>query len=417
MRQILDLHIHSRYSRACSPRLTLANIEAACRLKGVDIIATGDFTHPKWSEALREELAETAAGSGLYRLKSAEDSQIRFLLSTEVALIYKSGGRARRLHLVVHAPNLEAAEALRLRLDAKYNVHSDGRPILGIPAPDFIRLCREINPGFLVYPAHIWTPWFSVFGSKSGFDRLEDCFEDQLPFVHAYETGLSSDPEMNWRISALDPLLLVSNSDAHSLENIGREANVWEMRELSFKEIFRIFSQRDFASILYTIEFYPEEGMYHFDGHRACAVCTTPKESRRLNGLCPVCRRPLTLGVAYRVEELADRPEGYRPANKPGFKKLVELDKIIADAFGIKNRHSQTVQAEYQRLLKAAGNELHVLIEADLSGLSSIIDKRVLDGILKVRSGQLEVSPGYDGQYGTIKIFKDDDLKKQASLL
>jgi uncharacterized protein (TIGR00375 family) len=417
MRQILDLHIHSRYSRACSPQLTLAGIDAACRTKGIDIIATGDFTYPKWAEMIREELKETHPGSGLYILKTAADDKIKFILSTEVALIYKSGGRCRRIHLVVHAPNREAAEDLRLRLDAKFNVRSDGRPILGMSAPDFVRLCRGIHPDFLVYPAHIWTPWFSVFGSKSGFDKLEDCFEDQTPYIYAYETGLSSDPEMNWRVSALDNLVLVSNSDAHSLENLGREANVWDLDKLSYAEIFRILKNRDFSKILYTLEFYPEEGMYHFDGHRNCSFCSEPTISRRLKGICPVCHTPLTLGVAYRVEELADRPAGYQLANHPGFKKLVELDKIIAEAFKIKSRKSKKVQIEYRRLIAVAGSELPLLLEVDLSTLKDKADPLVLEGIARVRAGRVEISPGYDGRYGEIKIFKEKDFKKQTSLI
>lgn len=404
MRQILDLHIHSRYSRACSPKLTLANIEAACRMKGVDIIATGDFTYPAWFKSIKGELVETFSGSGLYKLKNVSDDKVKFILSTEVALVYKDEDKCRRIHLVIHAPSIEAVEKLNKFLNKKYNIHSDGRPILGIKAPELVKILLDIDSRFLVYPAHIWTPWFSVFGSKSGFDKLEDCFKDQTKNIYAYETGLSSDPEMNWRLSALDHLTLLSNSDAHSTANIAREANIMEISEpVSYQKIYDNIKNK--RGMIETIEFYPEEGAYHFDGHRDCKFSCEPSKSKKLKNICPVCKKPLIIGVLNRVEELADRPCGYKPKNAPGFKKLVELDKIIAEALKIKNRNSIAVQKEYQSLINRFGSELYILLELDLDKVNLEINERIVEGIKRVRAGELLVAPGFDGQYGEIKIF------------
>jgi len=455
MQQILDLHIHSKYSRSCSTQLTLENIDAACRLKGVDIIATGDFTFPDWFKAIKNELEEITpsssplsggGASGLYKLKSATDDKIKFILSTEVALIYKDGvGHARRIHLVIHAPNIEAAEELNKYLDKDYNIRSDGRPILGLAAPKLMKLCLGIDNKFLIYPAHIWTPWFAVFGSKSGFDKMEDCFHEYTKDVYAIETGLSSDPEMNWRLSALDKLTILSNSDAHSLPNIAREANVFEMKKITYDEIYNIIKNKKIykdkaplnpenppnplyqggtaqggsqAGVKYTIEFYPEEGMYHYDGHRTCGVSFTPEQTKKYKGICPVCKKPLVIGVMNRVDELADRPLGFKPDNAAPFKKLVELDKIIAETRGIKSRSSNKVQAEYRDLIKHGGNELNILLNMNLKDLAEIADPAIVEGIKRVREGKLIIKPGFDGQYGEVKIFseREKEKNKQKSL-
>lgn len=412
MKQVLDLHIHSPYSRACSPQLTLTNIDKTCREKGIDIIATGDFTYPAWSKAISEQLEETFAGSGLYKLKTALDDKIKFILSTEVALIYKDETRVRRIHLVIHAPNIEAAAKLNERLGAKYNIKSDGRPILGIKAPELVKLLLEIDKRFLIYPAHIWTPWFAVFGSKSGFDTLEECFKEETKNIYAYETGLSSDPEMNWRLSALDNLTLLSSSDAHSPINIGREATVMELEApISYSQIYEVIKNHKKggpSGILYTIEFYPEEGMYHIDGHRDCGFSCLPDESQKLNNLCPVCRKPLVIGVLNRVDELADRPIGFKPETAAPFKKVIELDKIIAEALNIKSRTSKQVRTEYQRLVDKFGSELFILLDCDLEKLKSNTDWRIIEGIERMRLGRLEIKPGFDGQYGDIHIFSED---------
>ena len=416
MKQVLDLHIHSRYSRACSPRLTLVNIENTCRIKGVDIIATGDFTYPAWFESIKQELAEIAPGAGLYKLKNASDDKIKFILSTEVSLIYKDAGRARRLHIVLHAPDLAAVQELNKQLDKKFNIRSDGRPILGMSAPELVKLVLNINERFLIYPAHIWTPWFSVFGSKSGFDSLKECFQDQTGHIYAIETGLSSDPAMNWRLSGLDKLTVLSNSDAHSLANIGREANIMNFDGVpTYQKIYDNIKYK--TGMEMTLEFYPEEGMYHFDGHRDCRFSCEPSESRRLKNICPVCHKPLIIGVLNRVEELADRPAGFCPAGAVPFKKIVELDKIIAEALNIKSRHSIAVEKQYRSLINKYGNELYILLNLDLSKISKEIDFRIIEGLKRARSGQLIIKPGFDGQYGEINIFSDDNRPDKQSAL
>jgi uncharacterized protein (TIGR00375 family) len=420
MRQIADLHIHSKYSRACSKDLTLSNIDKFCRIKGVDIIATGDFTYPAWFSDIKNLLEETNKNTGLYKLKEIKDANIKFILSTELALIYKDGERARRIHIVVHAPNIGAVEELNKFLDKHYNIRSDGRPILGMKTPDLMKLCLSIHPQFLIYPAHIWTPWFSVFGSKSGFNTIEECFHEYTENIYAIETGLSSDPEMNWRLSALDKLTILSNSDAHSLPNIAREANVFDLDEITYEEIYQAIKNKDRKKIKYTIEFYPEEGMYHLDGHRACNIRLTPAESKKNKNICPVCKKPLTIGVLNRVEELADRPDGFRPEKAIAYKKLVGLDKIIAEALETKSRSSQRVQKEYSILIKKFGNEINILIDEDLENLKKQkVMPAIVEGIKRVREGKLSINPGFDGQYGTVKVFSDEEKvqNKQQSLL
>jgi len=413
MRQILDLHIHSKYSRACSPQLTLKNIDSTCRTKGVDIVATGDFTFPDWFMSIKEELEEVDQ-SGLYRLKSSKDEKIKFILSTEFALIYKDNDKVRRIHIVLHAPNLKAVEELNSCLDKKYNIRSDGRPILGIKTPDLVKLSLSIHPKFLVYPAHAWTPWFSVFGSKSGFNSLEECFGEQAENIYALETGLSSDPEMNWRLSALDKLTIISNSDAHSLANIGREANVMELDQITYEEIYNILEKKETKKIKFTIEFYPEEGMYHYDGHRDCGIRFKPEETKAHKGICPKCKKSLTVGVMSRVEELADRKQGFRPVNSPGFVKLVELDKIIAEAISIKTRNSKRVQREYNNLIVKLGSELEILLNIKINKIREASTSEIAEGVKRVRRGQLKIDAGFDGQYGTVNIFngnKNDEFQ------
>ncbi len=415
MRQIADLHIHSKYSRACSRDLTLENIDAVCRRKGVDIIATGDFTYPEWFKSIKQDLLEIK-NSGLYRLKSAKDEKIKFLLSTEVSLIYKKFDKVRRLHIVLHAPNIKAVEELNKFLDKKYNIRSDGRPILGMSAEELIKICLKINPDFLIYPAHIWTPWFAVFGSKSGFNSLEEAFGDYVEHIFAYETGLSSDPEMNWRLSMLDGLTLLSNSDAHSLPNIAREATVFDLKTITYKEIINAIKIKDKQKIKYTIEFYPEEGMYHYDGHRLCGVSMAPAETKKHRGICPVCKKPLVVGVMYRVDELADRVSGFKPNNVPGFKKLVELDKIIAAALDVKSRKAKKVQMEYDRIIRAGKTEMNILLDMHIKEIKQITLPRIAEGISRVRAGKLRVIPGFDGQYGRIEIFHKEEKEKQQTL-
>lgn len=427
MQKILDLHIHSKYSRACSKNLELEQIARTCDMKGVDIIATGDFTHPQWFSDIQNKLEEN---KGLYTLKNI-NSKAKFILSTELALIYKQGDKTRRIHLVVLAPNIRAVAKLNKYLDNHgFNLHSDGRPILGMSAIELCDILFSIDEQFLVIPAHIWTPWFAVFGSKSGFDHLSDCFGKFTQNIYAYETGLSSDPEMNWRISALDDLTLLSNSDAHSLPNIAREANVFDMHELSYTAVYDIIKHNSvtqrakgikskYGQLMYTIEFYPEEGMYHYDGHRDCKISFEPAETKKHDGICPKCRKKLTLGVSYRVNELADRSIGFRPKGAYDYKKLVELDKIIAESFNIKSRFSQKVQREYNNILNSTHvDEISILTSYDLDKLQPFTTSEILEGIKRVRAQNLIITPGFDGRYGVIKIFSEaENLEnKQAKL-
>jgi len=408
---VADLHIHSRYSRACSKELTPVNIDNICRLKGVDLVATGDFTHPAWFGELKSNLEEI--GNGFLQLKNS-DGKIKFVLGTEISCIYKQGGKTRRVHLCIFLPDFASVEKFNQELvDRGCNIRSDGRPILGLSAKEVLKILKNVNSRGVMIPAHIWTPWFAIFGSKSGFDSIEECFEELAGEIFAVETGPSSDPAMNWRVSQLDKVALVSNSDAHSLPNIAREANIFDfdVNKVGYDEFFEAIKKKDRKKFLKTIEFYPEEGMYHVDGHRDCGVSFYPKETKKMKGVCPVCKKPLTIGVLYRVEELADRPEGFISDNVVPFISLVELDKIIAEAMGIKSRFSMKVQKEYHALLKSGGNEFDILLNLSYEELEKITLPEIIEGIRRVRERRLTVVPGFDGQYGKVKIFNDKERK------
>lgn len=410
MPQIADLHIHSRFARACSKDLTLPNLDKYCRIKGVDIIATGDFTHPAWIAEIKRDLEPS--NEGFFKLNGS-DGKVHFVLATELSCIYKQGDKVRRIHLCLMTPTIESVEKLiQVLEDRGCNVRSDGRPILGIPVDELTKICFDIEPRMFIWPAHIWTPWFAMFGSKSGFDTVEECFGEMTPYIHAIETGLSSDPPMNWRVSQLDRYSIISNSDAHSLPNIAREANVFELPEITYTALCDAIKDMNPKTFLKTIEFYPEEGMYHFDGHRDCDVRLEPAESKKNKGICPKCKKPLTIGVMYRVDELADREEGYVDSQRIPFVKLVELDKIIAECFGIKSRKSKKVQAEFTKLIDAAGPELTILMKHDLNDLKNITSEHIVEGIRRVRDGELFVEGGFDGRYGVVKIFNDSEKEE-----
>jgi PHP family Zn ribbon phosphoesterase len=415
MKIIADLHIHSRFSRACSPQLTLPNLEKWAQIKGINLLTVADFTHPVWIKECEEQLE--SENNGFYKLKGSK-SNVHFIFTTELSFIYKKNDKVRRVHEVVLAPSLGVAKKFNQTLEKRnFNLRSDGRPILGLSDRDFVELAKGVDKEIEVIPAHIWTPWFSVFGSKSGYDKLEDCFGDMTKYIFALETGLSSDPPMNWRVSALDPYILISNSDSHSLKNIGREANVFEIpeKDFSYQELIRILKEKDTKKFLYTIEFFPEEGKYHFDGHRDCKIVFSPEETIKHKNICPVCQRPLTMGVSYRVEQLADRKKGYIPQDKPGYKRLIELDKIIAQVLGVKNRESRAVMDIYFQMIKDCGGELSILIDQPLKDLQSKnIDEKIIEGIKNVREEKLFINPGYDGVYGEIGIFTEPELKKET---
>ncbi|MEK7516339.1 MAG: endonuclease Q family protein [Patescibacteria group bacterium] len=417
MKQILDLHIHSRFSRACSKQLTLPNIARWCERKGIDIVGTGDFTHPAWLQEIKEQLIPVE--KGVFALKDGS-SKTNFFLSTELSCIYKKGVRARRIHLCVFAPSISAVEKIVAALTERgCNLRSDGRPILGIDAKELLKIFLEIDPDILMVPAHAWTPWFAVFGSESGFDSLEECFDELAPAIVAIETGLSSDPPMNWQLSALDRVFLLSNSDAHSLPNLGREANVMDFDSVSYPEFVRILRERDHKRFLFTIEFFPEEGKYHFDGHRLCGVRLHPKETQKLGGICPQCKKPLTIGVLSRVEALADRPHGFKPQNAVPHRSLVPLAEIIAATLG-RGVATKAVKTEYEKILEKGGNEFSILLDHPVSALRTMTTEEIAEGISRVREGALTILPGYDGEYGTVSVFSPEERgprSKQQPLL
>lgn len=409
MRIIADLHVHSRFSRACSKDLTLENNALWCEKKGVNVLGTGDFTHPEWFKDIEEKLVE--AEPGLYKLKSGEHSGMRFMMTSEVSQIYKRGGKVRRVHNLIFAPNIEAVKKINAWLDEKkFNRKSDGRPILGIDSEVLYRELKNLDDKIVLAPAHAWTPWFAVFGSKSGFDSLEDCFGEMTKEVFAIETGLSSDPIMNRALSVLDRLSLISNSDAHSPQNFGREANVFEIDEkkLSFDELMRVLRERDLVHFLYTIEFYPEEGKYHVDGHAPCGLTFESKETKRLGGLCPKCGKLITVGVTSRVSDLADRPldltsmTGHVP-----FKSIVPLPEVLAECLNVSSVSSKKVIALYEDMIAKLGNEFSILLDIPVSEIRLQFGETVAEAITRVRSGALTIEPGYDGIFGVVKIFSD----------
>jgi uncharacterized protein (TIGR00375 family) len=401
MKFIADFHIHSAFSRAVSRDMTLDNLDIWGRKKGLKVIGTGDFTHPRWFSDI-ENLLEPAE-PGLFKIKS-EDNGTRFLLSSEISSIYSRGGAARRVHNLIFAPDILTVKKIsEAFLKRGANLISDGRPIIGLDSEELVKIVIEANAEAVVIPAHAWTPWFSVFGSMSGFNSLEECYGEQTKNIFAVETGLSSDPEMNWRLSDLDNISLISNSDSHSLQRLGREANIFDA-DLSYRGIIDAIRSRDKNKFLMTIEFFPEEGKYHFDGHRTCGVSLSPEEAVKLNNKCPSCGKPLTIGVLNRVCQLADRPAGYKDDRRVPYKNLIPLNEIIAEAYGV-GTSSKKVKGEYERIVSVVGNESEVLLDKSEEELAAGIDGKIVEGIIKVRKGEVEITPGYDGEYGKIKIF------------
>lgn len=411
---ILDFHIHSRFSRACSKELNFLNIAKWSHIKGINIVGSGDFTHPQWIKEFEDNMKSN--GNGLYQLKSREYSDVYFLLSTEVACIYKKNDKVRRIHICILMPDIESVKKFNAKLvSLGKNLKSDGRPILGMDVVELLKIALDINSKNLIIPAHIWTPWFAVLGSKSGFDSIEECFEEYSRYIFALETGLSSDPRMNWEVSSLDNYLLVSNSDAHSMENLGREANVVMLENFSYDEIYNTFKNKDREKFLYTIEFYPEEGMYHNDGHRKCNTNFDPKKSIKNKNICPVCKKTLTLGVLHRIEELRDRSEEeilkLEKENKfIPYKNLVGLKKIISESFCV-GRFSKRVDEFYFKMIEKFQNEFQILLNVSYDDLKEF-DARIAEAIFRVRENKINLIPGYDGQYGKVNIFSDNEIKK-----
>jgi len=380
------------------------------QLKGITVIGTGDFTHPKWFEELNEKLQPQ--GNGLFglnksfRTDNVPDScrsEVSFLLSAEISCIYSKNGRTRKIHALVFVQDFRDAAKINLALAKIGNLTADGRPILGLDAKKLLKIVLDSAPGAMLVPAHAWTPHFSVFGAASGFDSLEECFEELTPHIHAIETGLSSDPAMNWRLSALDRIALISNSDAHSAAKIGREANVFDT-DISYANMVNALKQKKGFSG--TIEFFPEEGKYHYDGHSNCGVSLSPKETIRHNNLCPACGKKVTVGVMHRVEKLADRDEGFRPHGSPGFHSIIPLPEIVAETYNV-GVGSKKVEKTYHQLLQDLGNEFTILMDASLDDIEKAGSPLLREAISRMRSGNIHIAPGYDGEYGKVKIFKE----------
>lgn len=415
MSQIADLHIHSRYSMATSKEGDPSHLDLWARKKGISIVGTGDFTHPGWRKELKECLEP--AEEGLYQLKKnsiLEEADAyygenpRFVITGEISSIYKKNGKTRKVHNLLILPGLEAADRLAEKLEMVGNIHSDGRPILGLDSHDLLEMMLETCPEGILVPAHIWTPHFSLFGAFSGFDTIEECFEDLTSYVKALETGLSSDPMMNWQISALDRFLLISNSDAHSPSKLGREANLLNI-EMSYEGLKSAIQEG--TGLEGTIEFFPEEGKYHYDGHRKCHICLSPRETDNYKGKCPVCGKKLTIGVDHRIRQLADREEGFVKKSGKPFEKLVPLAEVIAACEGYSTA-SKKVQQSYEQMIAHLGPEFAILREVPLEDIKKEKGKLIAEGIRRVRAGEVQLQPGFDGDYGKISLFEEAELKK-----
>lgn len=429
MKFAADLHIHSKYSRATSRDMILDTLAYWAKIKGIRLLATGDFTHPEWLFLVREKLEPS--GNGFFQLKNIVSPQdeclrsialspddISFILSTEISFIYSKREKVRKIHLLLLAPDFESVDKINRKLSGLGNLRSDGRPILGMDAKTFVKIVADLCPSCVIIPSHIWTPWFSLFGANSGFDSIEECFEEMTPFIFALETGLSSDPPMNWRLSCLDKYALVSNSDAHSPSRIGREANVFDT-DFSYDGVVEAIKKKDSEKFLYTIEFFPEEGKYHFDGHRKCGVVFSPRETIHQRYICPECGKKLTVGVMHRVEELSDREKGNVSPLKIPFKNLIPLNEIIAQAI-CKTPECKSVLDIYFHFIHEFENEHKILIEVPIQELIRLTPERVGAGVERMRKGQVKIEPGHDGCYGKISLFEtetpDEEAQQQLKL-
>ena len=383
--------------------------------KGITLLGTGDFTHPTYFADLKSKLEPS--DNGLLRLKKG-DQGVHYILTTEVSNIYTQDGKVRRIHDLIFAPSFEVVEAIRSKLGNLGKLSSDGRPIFSFSAKELVKMILDISEDCLIIPAHAWTPWFSIFGANSGFDSIEECFGEMSPYIRAIETGLSSDPAMNWRLSALDAITLISNSDAHSPSRLGREANAFDCA-LNYRDVVGAIRNKDRRKLLFTIEFFPEEGKYHYDGHRQCGMIFNPKQTKVNQYLCPKCHKKLTVGVMHRVEDLADRPEGFVPKNAIPSIHLIPLEEIISEAMGYRIG-TKAVGNEYDRLIERGGSELQILLEAPPETLASFVPKKILDGIIHMRQGKVSIIPGHDGVYGKIALFTEkkegEKSKEQLTL-
>ncbi len=408
MRVIADLHIHSRYSRATSERMCVEEIARFAKIKGLNLIGTGDFTHPKWLKELQETLVPDA-DTNLYKIAKSPELPVYFIPTTEVSTIFTSKDQIKKVHHVILTPNFDTATQINDRMSKFGNLEADGRPTLNMTASHLVEEVMEASNQNMIFPAHAWTPWFGIFGALSGFESVEECYEDMAKHIHALETGLSSDPPMNWRLSKLDKLTLVSNSDSHSFWpwRIGREANVFELNRLNYSDVLDIIRSKDTTRFKFTIETDPAYGKYHWSGHRNCHVALSPQEALKLGNICPVCRRKLTKGVEQRVEELADRPLNFKPANAVGFVRLLPLSEIVSTVLHVDSPSSQRVWSIYNSLIEKFGDEYAVLMDISREILSAVAGEKIAQAIVNVREGNVRVKPGYDGVYGQIVVSDD----------
>jgi uncharacterized protein (TIGR00375 family) len=385
--------------------MSIGEIARFAKIKGLNLVGTGDFTHQKWLKEIQETLVPEQ-GTGLYKVASNADSPVHFMLTTEVCTIFNFANETKKVHHVILTPSMETAVQINDALKRFGDLGADGRPTLNITAPQLVEKVMATSSENMVFPAHAWTPWFSIFGAFSGFDSIEECYQDMTKHIYALETGLSSDPPMNWRLSKLDRFTLVSNSDSHSFWpwRMGREANVFELEKLSYREVVDAVRRKDSARLRFTIETDPAYGKYHWTGHRNCNVSLSPQEAQKLGNICPVCRRKLTKGVEQRVEELADRPANFKPDNVPGFMRLLPLSEIIATVLGVDSPSIQAVWEIYNSLIGKFGDEYTVLIDASKDLLTEVVEAPIADAVLRVREGSVSVVPGYDGVYGKLVL-------------
>jgi uncharacterized protein (TIGR00375 family) len=404
MRFYCDFHIHSKYSAATSNNLDLDGIAEGAKSKGINIVGTGDFTHPLWFKELKEKLKP--AEEGLYEYRG-----VKFILTVEISTIFKIGDKVKKVHHVVHASSLDAAGQINEALSKYGDLSSDGRPILSIEPSEMVEKIISIDKDAIIYPAHNWTPFYGCMGSQNMFNSIEECYGDQSKNIHALETGLSSDPKMNWRLSILDKYSLLSSSDAHSAQNIGREMSVFDLEELSYKAINDAIAKKDNKRLSMTVEYYPEEGKYHYDGHRNCNVSMSPEEAEKYGNKCPVCGKPLVIGVLHRVNELADRPEGFVPKNASKFVYAVPLLEVISYVTK-KAKTTQYVKQIYSKLISQFGNEINVILNEDIESIKNV-DKELAEAIENIRESKVNLIPGYDGVFGIVDIL--NRIKKQET--
>jgi len=415
MRIIADFHIHSHYSRATSEKMGIQEITHFAKIKGLNLLGTGDFTHPKWLEELEKELVEVQ-DANLYKPVKYPDYPVYYVITGEVATTFSFEGHIKKIHHVILTPSMEVAKQINERLASYGSLTVDGRPTLNMAAPQLVEEIMKVSKENIVIPAHVWTPWFSLFGAFSGFDSIEDCYQDMTKYIFALETGLSSDPPMNWRISSLDKYTLVSNSDSHSHWpwRIGREANVFKLDEITYQNLTDAIRKKDPNRFKFTIETDPAYGKYHWTGHRNCKISLSPQEAIKFGNRCPLCRRNLTKGVEQRVEELADRPAGVKPANAITYIHLLPLSEIIATVIGVAYPGVQKVWDVYNRLISKFSDEYTVLIQPSMEELSKVVEPKIAEAVVRVREEKVKILPGYDGVYGELVLFKEIERKKPS---